>query len=142
MSQLYRNNDSIELIIKELETNPNFLPFSNEELDRYLLKIDKHSEFIKYYEGKNLAGFISCYCNNYNSRQAFVTLVLVKDQYRGLGVGKRLFLQLFDFLKSKDFLTCALEVNANNIKALSLYKSLGFNYNDVNGENIVMRISV
>ncbi len=140
MLQLYRNQDCIELIVKELEINPTFLVFSHEERLRYFLKIDQYSEFIKYYYQDSLAGFISCYCNNYESRQAFVTLVLVSKQYRGLGAGKKLFLELFQYLKNSGFLKCTLEVRSDNINALNLYRSLGFNYSHINGDNIVMNI--
>ncbi|WP_180134910.1 GNAT family N-acetyltransferase [Acinetobacter sp. YH12070] len=126
MLQLYQNNDCVELIEQELEINPNFLEFSNEGKENYFLKIDQNAEFLKHYCDENLAGFIACYCNNYESRRAFISLVLIDKLYRGKGISKKIFSQLFTLLKEKDFKSCSLEVRRDNVNALNLYKSLGF----------------
>ncbi len=73
-----------------------------------------------------LAGFIACYCNNYESKNAFITLVLIDKLYRGQGISKKMFYQLFILLKGKGFKTCGLEVRLDNVNAVNLYKSLGF----------------
>ena len=126
MLQLYQNNDCIELIEKELKINPNFIEFSNSGKNNYFLKIDQSAEFIRYYYEESLAGFIACYCNNYESKNAFITLVLIDKLYRGKGISKKIFSQLFTLLKEKDFTSCSLEVRRDNVNALNLYKSLGF----------------
>lgn len=126
MLQLYQNNDCIELIEKELKINPNFIEFSNSGKNNYFLKIDQSAEFIRYYYEESLAGFIACYCNNYESKNAFITLVLVDKVYRGKGISRKMFSLLFNFLQKKDFNSCGLEVKQDNINALNLYKSLGF----------------
>lgn len=126
MLQLYQNNDCVELIEQELEINPNFLEFSNEGKKKYFLKIDQNAEFLKHYCDQNLAGFIAYYCNNYESKRAFITLVLVDRLYRGGGISKKMFSHLFTLLKKKGFNSCGLEVKQDNINALNLYKALGF----------------
>ena len=126
MLQLYQNNDCVELIEQELEINPNFLEFSNEGKKNYFLKIDQNAEFLKHYCDQNLAGFIAYYCNNYESKRAFISLVLIDKLYRGKGISKKIFSQLFTLLKEKDFKSCSLEVRRDNVNALNLYKSLGF----------------
>lgn len=126
MLQLYQNNDCVELIEQELEINPNFLEFSNEGKKNYFLKIDQNAEFLKHYCDQNLAGFIAYYCNNYESKRAFITLVLVDKLYRGGGISKKMFSHLFTLLKKKGFNSCGLEVKQDNINALNLYKALGF----------------
>ena len=122
----YKNKDCIDLVMKELEDNPTFLPFVGDERTDFFLKIDQNAEFLKHYCDKNLAGFIACYCNNYESRRAFISLVLIDKLYRGKGISKKIFSQLFALLKEKDFKSCSLEVRRENVNALNLYKSLGF----------------
>ncbi|WP_165382987.1 GNAT family N-acetyltransferase [Acinetobacter sp. WCHAc060033] len=135
MLQHYHNRDCIELVIRELESNPTFLALSGEKQREYFLKIDKHAEFIKYDYESNLAGFIACYCNDYESKKAFITLVLVDHKYRGLGISKRMFSQLFTFLKNKGFYLCSLEVKLDNEPALNLYKALGFEVFETSDKN-------
>ena len=126
MSVHYKNKDCIDLVMKELEDNPTFLPFAGEERTDFFLKLDQNAEFLKYYFDDNLAGFIACYCNNYETRRAFISLVLIDKLYRGKGISKKIFSQLFTLLKEKDFKTCSLEVRRDNVNALNLYKLLGF----------------
>ena len=112
--------------MRELEENPNFLPFTNDENNVFFLKIDQHAEFLKYYFDAKLVGFIACYCNNYDSKKAFISLVLIDKYYRGRGISKKIFDQLFGLLKEKKFTNCGLEVRRDNVNAINLYKSLGF----------------
>ena len=126
VSVYFKNKVCIDLVMKELEDNPTFLPFVGDERTDFFLKIDQNAEFLKHYCDKNLAGFIACYCNNYESRRAFISLVLIDKLYRGKGISKKIFSQLFTLLKEKDFKSCSLEVRRDNVNALNLYKSLGF----------------
>lgn len=122
----YQNKDCIDLVMKELEHNPSFLPFSSDEKTNFFFKIDHNANFLKHYCDKDLAGFIAYYCNNYESKIAFISLVLIDKLYRGQGISKKMFSQLFSLLKEKGFKTCTLEVRLDNVNALNLYRSLGF----------------
>lgn len=126
MSVHCKNKDCIDLVMKELEDNPTFLPLAGDERTEFFLKIDQNAEFLKHYCDQNLAGFIAYYCNNYKSKRAFITLVLVDRLYRGGGISKKMFSHLFTLLKKKGFNSCGLEVKQDNINALNLYKALGF----------------
>lgn len=126
MSVHFTNKDCIDLVIKELEDNPTFLPFAGDERTNFFQKIDQNAVFLKHYCDGELAGFIACYCNSYELRRAFISLVLIDKLYRGKGISKKIFSQLFTLLKEKEFKSCALEVRRDNVSALNLYKSLGF----------------
>ena len=126
MLVLYKNQDCINLVVKELENNPTFLPFTSVESENFFLKIDQNAEFFKHHFDGKLVGFIACYCNNYESKKAFISLVLIDKQYRGQGISRKIFDQLFGLLKEKKFTNCGLEVRRDNVNAINLYKSLGF----------------
>ena len=126
MSVHYKNKDCIDLVVKELEDNPTFLPFIGDERTDFFLKIDENAAFLKHYCDGGLVGFVACYCNNYESKKAFIPLVLINKLYRGKGISKKIFSQLFILLKEKNFKSCSLEVRRDNVNALNLYKSLGF----------------
>lgn len=142
MSSLYKNQDSIKLILEELSFNSEFLPFTDEELKNYFIKIDGLSTFEKYYINGNLAGFISFYCNDRDTKEAYITLVLVDQKFRGMKIAKMMLIKVLAYVKDNKFSKCSLEVNRNNLAAINLYKSIGFNEVNINNDNIYMTVLV
>jgi len=52
--------------------------------------------------------------------------MLVLEDYRNLGIGKKLYLALIDWCKSKDIKKIKVTASAQNIKAINFYKKNGF----------------
>jgi ribosomal protein S18 acetylase RimI-like enzyme len=52
--------------------------------------------------------------------------VIVLDEYRGKGIGKALMQKLIEISVERKYCKVTLEVREDNLKAQSLYKSLGF----------------
>lgn len=139
---LYRNQDCIDLIHSELEYNPEFLVLNQHESESYFTKIDTYSTFSKYFENDVLAGFISYYCNNLETKEAFITLVLVNRLYRGRSIARKLIENVLITLKKNGFFECKLEVRKDNINAIKLYESLGFSTLYVSADKLVMSVLV
>ena len=57
---------------------------------------------------------------------ALITDLYVKPEYRGKGIGKKLLLTVLEYLKREGVKYVEITVWANNIKAINLYKKLGF----------------
>lgn len=142
MSSLYKNIDCITMIHKELNTNRDFLPQDGLQLENYLSKIDSQSTFERYYVNDVLAGFVSFYCNNKDKKQAFITLVLVDKNYRGMNIAYKMVSNVIDIVKRNGFAECSLEVKVENKNAIYLYNKLGFQENYINNDTISMSISV
>lgn len=53
--------------------------------------------------------------------------IVVDKNYRRCGIGNKLINYLIQYCKTKNISNITLEVNENNISALSLYKKNGFN---------------
>lgn len=136
MSASYKHQDCIHLILKELEKNPEFLSFTEAELCQYFSKIDTNCDWFKYYEDEKLAGFVAYYCNDVLTRKAFITLVLVDSKYRGLGIAKKMLTETLLEIKSKGFDECGLEVKPDNLNAISIYQTLGFESKEIE-DNII-----
>ena len=96
------------------------------DLDAYLQKLDARAEILSDTEGPRCRGFVAYYCNEPSRRQAFITLVLIAPQDRGSGLGKALVLGVLEICRQRGFATCRLEVRADNVAALAMYRSLGF----------------
>ena len=122
----FNNQDCIDLINQELDHNWGFLSLSANEVDKYLLKIDTYSIFERYYVEKKLSGFISFYCNNDETKEAFITLVLVNKKYRGMKIAQKLLTRVISRVKAKGFTKCSLEVKIANENAIHIYKTVGF----------------
>lgn len=122
----YRHQDCINLILEELKKNPYFLEFSELELIQYFYKIDNNCYWTKHYENGKLTGFVAFYCNNLESKQAFITLVLVDSKFRGLNIAIQMLNKVLVCVQFKGFTSCALEVKLDNLNAIKVYQSLGF----------------
>lgn len=142
MSLPYKNKKCISLIMSELEINRGFISLSDCKVKSYLRKIDEFSIFEKHYIKNNLAGFVSFYCNNEETKEAFITLVLVDHNYRGMSIAKKLMTSVIVKVKEKGFLKCNLEVKADNLNAIQLYSKIGFSENYRKGDIISMSILV
>lgn len=138
----YKNPECIELVRKQLHVNRDFISLSDSEIEGYFSKIDSLSIFEKYYIENNLAGFVSFYCNNKESKEAFITMVLVDKSYRGEGIAQKLIIEVINIIKEKGFLKCVLEVKADNLNAIKLYSKIGFSENCRKGDIISMSIMV
>lgn len=139
---VYKNPECIELVRKQLHVNRDFLSLSDFEIEGYLSKIDSLSIFEKYYIENKLAGFVSFYCNNKESKEAFITMVLVDESYRGKGIAQKLIIEVIDIIKEQGFLKCNLEVKADNVNATKLYSKIGFSESYRKGDIISMSILV
>ena len=98
----------------------------NADLDAYFAKLDSHAEVIADNDGDRCRGFVAFYCNNLQTRRAFITLVLVSPEDRGSGMGRTLVSRVLDVCRERGFVSCGLEVRSDNAPAVALYASLGF----------------
>jgi ribosomal protein S18 acetylase RimI-like enzyme len=96
------------------------------DLDAYFAKLDTHAEVVAETEGDRCRGLVAFYCNNLQTRRAFITLVLVSPQDRGSGIGRTLVSRVLHACRERGFVSCGLEVRSDNAPALALYASLGF----------------
>lgn len=96
------------------------------DLEAYLAKIDAHADVVSDVAGGRCRGFVAFYCNNQDTRRAFITLVAVAPEDRGSGLARSLVSRALDVCRSRGFTRCGLEVRADNAPAVALYTGLGF----------------
>lgn len=116
----------------------NFIKTDN--IDRYLLKIQKYAEIITHYKSGQCAGFIAFYCNDKNKKIAFITLFLIDPQFRGEGVANSLMSYTLFFCKTRGFEKCKLKVRKDNHVAIKFYENFGFKLERYIDENLLMSI--
>ena len=77
-------------------------------------------------EAKESAQMIGMACLWSILEEAHITLLAVHPNYRQQGLGTLLLLSLLDDAIARNLAWATLEVNANNKKAINLYKKFGF----------------
>ena len=95
-------------------------------LDEYVDKIIAKSTIVPVYENGVLNAFISFYCNDLKDHVGYLSMIVVKRDYRNKGVAQLLIEYAISFLQHSGFKYFRLEVNKQNVKALNLYKKSGF----------------
>lgn len=96
------------------------------DLEAYLAKLGDRAELVQASAQGRCRGLVAFYCNDHTTRQAYITLVLVDPQDRGLGIGRALVAGALDLARGRGFTSCRLEVARDNVPAHALYRSLGF----------------
>ncbi|MDN3655877.1 GNAT family N-acetyltransferase [Ferruginibacter paludis] len=92
----------------------------------YVEKILNFAILVTYHTQGQLAGFIAYYCNDIVSKIAFLTLLCVKPEFAGKGIGQHLLNCSIEDVKSKGFTSFHLEVSKDNQLAIHLYERAGF----------------
>lgn len=129
------------LIRREQEiTNGKFI--CEVEINSYIEKLKTRAEFVTHYTDGFLSGFIAFYCNDLSKQSAFITLVLLAKEYRGMGVASIMLADILSICKTRDFKFCELEVESNNSNAVALYKKFGFKKIQEKGSKYLMRASL
>ena len=101
-----------------------FLP--GVDLEVYLAKLGARAEIVAEAGEGRCRGVVAFYCDDAESRRAFISLVLVDPRERGRGLGRTLVTRALDVARSRGCTACALEVTDGNAAAQALYHALGF----------------
>ena len=69
---------------------------------------------------------LACGVMSAGGGEAHILTIVVKEDYRQQGLGRRLLVHLMSIAKKRDTETIFLEVRPSNVAAIQLYQSLGF----------------
>ena len=133
--------DSIKVLILEEQVRQDGR-FINIDLDSYLIKLDANAEIVADFIDGRCRGFAAYYCNDETAKRAFITLVLVDPQDRGLGLGQALTAFVLNISKSRGFNVCRLEVNKSNQVAYKIYQAQGFYLVEDRGETYLLEVAL
>ena len=116
-------------------------PLSNRtDLDAYAKKIMQKAEvYFAVVDGHKVAGMMALYANDTVSHNAYLTLMSILPQFQGKGLGRIMVRRAIAVARKKDMASMSLEVDQENLKAQSLYKSLGFILLERSGVSWTMR---
>lgn len=95
-------------------------------VDEYVKKIIKYSENLICVDDSFILGFIFFYCNDFERKSSYVSQLCVNSEYRNSGIGTKLITECKRVAKSLGMKKIELEVNKENLNAISFYKKNGF----------------
>ena len=97
-----------------------------ENLYEHVNKLNKNATFFEAYDDDTLVGLVAIYKNNYETKIAFISSVIISAEYQGKGIAHNLLESAIKAAISEGFIKIKLEVFYNNTKAIRLYKRLRF----------------
>lgn len=98
--------------------------FASVNLEEYVKKMSANALFITCRHNKEIVGLISFYMNN--SEYAYLTLVGVLKQFRGMRLFRKMLCMLEALCFCQDYKQMKLEVADENALARNVYIKLGF----------------
>ncbi len=112
------------------------------DLEVYLAKLAERAELLADSADGRCRGLVAYYCNDLETRQAFITLVVVDPRDRGTGLGRALVACVLSIAKQRGFTSCRLEVARTNQAAVDLYRAQGFRVAAERAHNYLMEIAL
>ena len=84
-------------------------------------KFSNNADFVSIYIDKKVAGFISYYANNYETKTAFISMIIVKKEFSKRGIGTKLLEYACKESIKRGMENISLEVDFKNANAISFY---------------------
>jgi ribosomal protein S18 acetylase RimI-like enzyme len=110
------------------------------EINNYAMKIANKAIRFEAWSDRKLIGLIAAYCNNQESRNAYITSVSVLREWTGKGIAAHLMNQCIEYVKAMGMRQISLEVANGNAHAIKLYKKTGFVLSDANAPFVSMNL--
>lgn len=97
-----------------------------EELEIWINKIISIGDPLGIIIDNSIIAFLLLYCNNYQTREAYICNVYVSHDHRGKCLSKLLVEKAIQICRSRKFVRINLDVAQNNTPALKVYSQCGF----------------
>ena len=78
----------------------------------------------------DVLGFVSFYANDLTTNCAFISSIVIRKQYQGMGIGSQLLDHAEKYAKLNNMTSMTLEVDRMNLKAIKLYMKKGYAFVD------------
>lgn len=108
------------------EVNHEFSPSLDYKvvLRDYATKIQEQASVIIETDRSGICGMVVFYCNNQETKLAYISLVGVSTRARSQGIASRLVKSVCEYINTKEFYK--IGIHSNNPSAIRIYQQLGF----------------
>lgn len=94
--------------------------------ERLMSKYAKDAIFLGAYLGDAFAGYAAFYCNDFETEIAYLSMLVVKNEFRRRGIAMTLIQCMIRFCRDSSFKAIRLEVDYRNGKAIGMYEKCGW----------------
>ena len=106
--------------------------------EEYLEKLADKAELLSHESLDRCLGFVFFYCNDPTKYSSYITLLMVAQTSRQLGIGASLVKYVLTLTAQRGFKVCHLEVRKENLAAIKLYEKMGFRKLEDCGDKCLM----
>lgn len=120
---------NVEQIYKLLKQFDCIFPHLKEKIISYQAYADKLSKYANTcvaLRGEEICGLLVYYANDKTTKTAYIALIGVLPKFQGKGLGKLLLDYCIQESKIQEMQTLKLEVDLDNLQAISFYKKNNF----------------
>ena len=108
------------------------------ELDYYVEKLGNYATIHTHLIDDRLVGFIAYYKNDENKELAYLSMLIVDEEFQFKGIGSSLMKSFLTDVINEGFKIIKLEVLKSNEKAINFYEKLDFKIIGNNGKLYIM----
>lgn len=124
--KIVKRKDEIEDVIVEFLPYMPRLLYRIDSLYSYIDKLALRAVVVTENDDVVRRGLIVFYSNDKESYIGFIPLIVIKDEYKKCGIGRRLIEFACREMKNRGMKTVRLVVNKDNHNAIGFYKHMGF----------------
>jgi ribosomal protein S18 acetylase RimI-like enzyme len=95
-------------------------------IQKYTSKLLKRGKNYVYEIEGNIKGLISFYANNYDKKEAYLSIILVAKKYRKSRVADRMMQKMNEYCKKENFQSIKLEMSSEKKGLKKWYESKGY----------------
>lgn len=121
------NQEEIEFILHRFSTTLRSLMRGEEFRKEMAIKFSKYGNVLVAEDYKGcICAFVAYYANDFNTEEAFISMIAVLPPYRKNGYGKRLLNLVIQEAREKKMKSVCLEVEKSNNNAIEFYRKNSF----------------
>jgi ribosomal protein S18 acetylase RimI-like enzyme len=132
----------IESLLNEIDAEFQPSLSSRMSIRDYAVKVVDKAAVLSIHDQGKLAAFIAIYCNNLQTRIAFMTMLAVAKVQRKRGLAINLVQTSIRYLKGINFVKYKLDVYKTNQEAIALYQKMGFRGAGENEQSLFMELDL
>lgn len=120
--------DKIYIFLAHINSEYNPPLDTKVELHQYAEKILNNAVLFVEMVGDDIVGMVVLYCNDDNTKKAYIPLVGVLPTYQHRGIASKLMKEAISLVREQGYKL--IGIHSNNMVAVHLYSKLGFTVED------------
>lgn len=130
-----------------LEVNDSFIPSLDERIIKrsnaksfasYINKVLNHGHLLIHHDYEKIHGLIVFYANDYLTGEAYISLLAVRNEFQGEGIGKNLLKNAISYIAGTGMNKIIVKTWYENIAALELYQKNGFEIHESKDKDVIL----